>query len=96
MTTRTYPRTVWVLTPSFNIKAVEVVKQYGSRYTDYGDLTAAGKCYAVCDMHDSFDAAVADGRAQIEKQGEDLRKRMSSLLKRKAALTKAEKKGAAK
>lgn len=90
MSNRVYPRTVWVLMPSFKPMAVEVVKKYGSPYHDYGDLTAKGKCYAVAAMHDSKEEAIARGRDKIRILRADLAKRTETMNKRIAALDKAE------
>lgn len=90
MSNRVYPRTVWVLMPSFKPMAVEVVKKYGSPYHDYGDLTAKGKCCAVGAMYDTQEQAIAFGRAEVERQRADIAKRTDNMNKRIAALDKAE------
>lgn len=88
---RTYPRKVWVLTPSFKPVEVEVVKRYSSwMRTDYGDLTEKGKCYPVSEMHDTKEAVIAHGRKQCAKNQADIDKRIANLKKKLDALNKAE------
>ena len=91
MNNRTYPYTAWVLQPSFRLKQVEFVKHYlswGSE--DFGDVTDAGKRYGLPDIHQTKKAAIEYGRAQLEKQLNDLAKRQLSFAKRKEELDKAE------
>lgn len=88
---RTYPRDVWVLMPSFAPKKITVVKRYLSySMTDYGDLTEKGKLYPVEDMHPTIDAAIVAGRAKIAALQADIAKRQETLNKRIAALDKAD------
>lgn len=91
MTNRIYPRTVWVLHPSFKPVAVEVVKKYGSPYHDYGDLTEKGKCYSVAAMHETKAEAIQVGRWEVERLRADIAKRTETMNKRIAALDKSEK-----
>ena len=88
---RIYPRTIWVLTPSFKPKAVEVVQVYRSFREDYGDQTATGKCYLPSDMFDSQADAIANGRARVKRMAADLQKKQESLKKKIEVLDKAEK-----
>jgi hypothetical protein len=90
MSNRVYPRTVWVLMPSFKPMAVEVVSAYGVSYYDYGDVTAKGKRYAVAAMHETREQAIATGRYEIERLRADIAKRTETMNKRIAALDKAE------
>lgn len=94
MSERTYPRKAWVLTPSFKPVEVELVKQYGSTYHDYGDLTEASKLYAPSEMHESKALAIAAGWALVEKQQAKLDKMAITLGKKRAALNKAANAGA--
>lgn len=90
MSERVYPRKVWVLTPSFKPKEVEVVRpyvSYGSQ--DYGDLTAATKLYAVSEMFDSKRAAIDEGWRRVDKQKADLDKKLIGIAKRRKALQAA-------
>ena len=91
MSSRTYPRDVWVLQPSFKPVQITVTKKYGS-YTnyDYGDLSDKGKLYAPESMFESKGAAIADGRERCAKLRADLEKREENLCKKIAALNKAE------
>lgn len=91
MSSRVYPRTVWVLMPSFKPVAVEVVNPYGEFWgKDYGDVTVTGKRYALNQMHESKESAIAVGRLEIAKQYADIAKRTDNMNKRIAALDKAE------
>lgn len=90
MSNRVYPRTVWVLMPSFKPMAVEVIEAYGVSYHDYGDVTAKGKVYAVAAMHETQEQAIATGRNEIERLRADIAKRTDTMNKRIAALDKAE------
>lgn len=88
---RIYPRTVWVLQPSFKPVAVEVVKPYHSwGNEDHGDITEKGKRYGVQQMHETKEQAIAVGRAEIERLRADIAKRTETMCKRIAALDKAE------
>lgn len=90
MTNRIYPRTVWVLMPSFKPAAVTVIKKYGSYTGDYGDLTEKGKLYALSAMHETKEEAIRIGRYEVERQRADIAKRTEAMDKRIAALDKAE------
>lgn len=90
MSNRVYPRTVWVLMPSFKPMEVEVVSDYGVSYHDYGDVTAKGKVYAPAAMHETKKKAIAAGRAEVERVRADIAKRTDNMNKRIAALDKAE------
>ena len=89
MSARTYPREVWVLTPSFNPKQVTVVEAYGSSNYDYGDVTATGKLYYCETMFPTKELAVAAGWGAVAVIQAGLDKRAASLLKKRAALTQA-------
>lgn len=91
MSNRVYPRTVWVLMPSFKPVAVEVVEQYSTwGGKDFGDLTAKKKRYGVQQMHETEESAIATGRAEVERLRADIAKRTDTMNKRIAALDKAE------
>lgn len=68
MSNRVYPRTVWVLMPSFKPSQVEVVEAHGWSYRDYGDVTAKGKVYAVAAMHETREQAIATGECDIDDE----------------------------
>lgn len=90
MSKRIYPRTVWVLQPSFKPVAVTVVKSYDSWSSDdYGDITEKGKIYAISAMHETKEEAIRIGRCEIERQHADITKRTEAMNKRIAALDKA-------
>lgn len=90
MTKRTYPRSVWILRASMKPVEVTVVKNYGSPYTDYGDLTEAGKLYPVSEMYPTKADAIAAGRRQLGAQEVRLALQSQRIAKRRAALDKAE------
>ena len=91
MSKRKYPRQAWVLLPSFKPKEVTITKQYGSwSSAEDWDLADSGKSYHKDSLFPSMSAAVAHGRAQVEKQAADIAKRQATLEKRIAALNKAE------
>lgn len=90
MTKRTYPRNVWILRASMKPVEVTVVKNYDSPYTDYGDLTEAGKLYPVPDMYPTKAHAIAAGRRQLGAQEVRLALQSQRIAKRRAALDKAE------
>jgi hypothetical protein len=91
MSGRTYPRQIWVLTPAFQVKEVEVVKPYVSwSDDDYGDLAAEGKCYPVSEMFPSRDAAIVEGFARLKTQQEFLTKRQAAIDKKLNNLRKAQ------
>lgn len=86
---RVYPRTVWVLTPTFVPKQVEIVSRYKSTvHLDY-DVTANGKAYHLSEMHATEAGAIAHGVAQVEKQYKDLEGRKIKIEKRHANLIAA-------
>jgi hypothetical protein len=88
---RQYPRDVWVLSPAYIVKQVTVVKKSGwSTYTDYGDVTDAGKTYRPEAMHATKAAAIASGRQQIAARSEYLAKQEALLHARSIKLDKAE------
>jgi hypothetical protein len=91
MTDRTYPRQVWVLTPSFKPKEVTVTGKLDSYMRDYGDVTKAGKYYAVGDMYSTSQDAIAAGWVILERQRNALSERSAELDKKVSALTKAAK-----
>jgi hypothetical protein len=88
---RQYPRDVWVISPAYVVKQVTVVKKCGwSSYTDYGDVTDAGKRYAPESMHETKRAAIEFGRQQIAARREYLEKQNALLDVRAIKLDKAE------
>ena len=90
MSARTYPRDIWVLTPSYAVKKVTVVGAYRSySATDYGDLTSTSKLYSSVQMHATKADAIAAGRASILKIQADIDKRLSNLHKKCDNLRKA-------
>jgi hypothetical protein len=91
MTDRTYPRQVWVLTPSFKPKEVTVTGKYDSYIRDYGDVTKAGKSYSVGDMYSTSQDAIAAGWASIGRQRNALSALSAEIDKKVSALTKAAK-----
>jgi hypothetical protein len=88
---RKYPRNVWVVSPAYIVKEVTIVKKCEwSSYTDYGDITTAGKRYAPEAMHATKDAAIAWGREQIAAREAYLGKQHALLDARRIKLDKAE------
>ncbi|MES2942975.1 MAG: hypothetical protein V4772_08930 [Pseudomonadota bacterium] len=87
---RVYPRKAWVLTPSFKPKEVELVRAYNAfGGTYYGDITTTDKLCRLDELHESKDAAVADGWLKVAKMQADLKKRNESLSKKIKELEKA-------
>jgi outer membrane receptor for monomeric catechols len=89
MIPRTYPYTAWVLTPSFKLKQVELVKAFSGN--DYCDLTEAGKLYGTSEIHSSIESAISFGRESLKRQRIDLNKKLGNWSKKLAALNAAEK-----
>jgi len=91
MSKRQYPRQAWVLLPSFKPKEITIVNPYrtGQGEEDW-DVAEGGKFYHKDHLFPSMSAAIAYGRAQVEKQAADIEKRQAMLDKRTAALDKAE------
>ncbi len=88
---RTYPRTVWVLSPAYIVKQVTVVKKASawSSY-EYGDVDEKGKRYKLEAMHETKEGAIAYGRQQIIAREEYLEKQHALLDARRIKLDKAE------
>jgi len=92
MTTRTYPRTVWVLQPSFKPKQVTLVEAYSSwSDEEYGDFSESRRLYRREEQFFRQKDAIAAGRALLAKQQIDLDKKQANIAKKTAALDKAEK-----
>lgn len=89
MTNRTYPYKAWVLQPSFKPVEVELVGRYASYSIDYGDQTASGKSYPLKELFPTKAEAIAEGHRRLDKQAEDLDKKLINITKRRAALNKA-------
>ena len=89
MSARTYPRDVWVLTPTFAPKQVTVTRRYPSSFTDYGDVTEKGKLYRPDEMHPTKRVALDEGWKRIQAAQDDLDKRAARLTKKRDNLIKA-------
>lgn len=84
---RAYPYTAWTLTSGFTAREVEMVKPYRAYgHADYGDESAAGKIYRLCDLFASREAAVTEGWARVDKQVADQKKKSAVLQKKRDAL----------
>jgi hypothetical protein len=88
MSDRTYPYTAWVLTPSYNVKQIEVTKCYGYPHREH-DVSSTGKLYHISDLYKSRGDAIRAGFDRCDAQQVDLRKRQERLDKRFGALEKA-------
>lgn len=87
---RTYPRQVWVLTPSFVPKEVTVLKKYSSyASSDYGDISESGKIYPLSEMFPSKEAVIAEGYRRIQEQESKIQKMLATLEKKNRNLEKA-------
>ena len=90
MSARTYPRDIWVLTPSYAVKQVTVVsgyRSYGS--VDYGDITESTKLYRPDEMHVTKADAIVAGWDSVARVQADIDKRCQNLDKKRANLNKA-------
>jgi len=90
MSERTYPYDGWVLLPSFKLKKVTFVKNYGSWSGDHGDITDAGKYYMLSAIHATRSDAITAGHNQLNLQKVRLDKQLAVMQKRRAELVKAE------
>ena len=91
MSNRIYPRNVWVLHPSFKPVEVTVIGKFHSYGgSDYGDITAKGKRYALNQMFETMGGAIFAGRYDVARTQADIYKRQEKLNKQIAALDKAE------
>lgn len=93
MANRNYPRQAWVLLPSFKPQEVTVTAPAHPNSTMFEDweCTSKGKDYHIDNLHPTLAAAIAHGRAQVEKLQADIAKRQATVNKRIAALEKAQK-----
>lgn len=92
MSKRQYPRSAWVLMPSFKPKEVTIVEPAypgSTMFPDY-DKDSGGKSHHVTKLFPSQGAAIAHGREQIVALQADIEKRQATLKKRIAALNAAE------
>jgi len=88
---RTYPRQVWVLMPSFKPVEITVIEKYKSWGGEYdGDVTAVGKIYHISAIFESKEDAIKDGRERCVKMRADIAEREEKLRKKITALDKAE------
>lgn len=86
--TRTYPYTAWRLMPSF--KPVQVTLIARHRYDSDYDTDDNETNRHISNLFASKAAAIAEGRARVEKQAANLAKSLATLDKKRAALQKAE------
>lgn len=87
MKERQYPFTAYVLTPAMLIKPVELVRR-SEWFGDYHE-TAGGNTYSDSQLHNTPQAAIAEGSAKLNEQRSRLQKQQSNLEKRAANLEKA-------
>ena len=87
MTSTVFPYKGWVLSPSFKPVERTIV---GPSYSPRWHTTESGKQYHISDIFPTKEAAIADGRIKIAAQMADVKKREANVLKRQAALDKAE------
>lgn len=85
---RTYPYKAWTLQPSFKPVEVELTERH---YGKDWDQTANRKGYHVSTLHPTKEAAIAYGRAEVERIQADLDKRTENLRKKRTALNLAAK-----
>jgi hypothetical protein len=90
MSARTYPYDGWVLLPSFKLKKVTFVKNYGAYSGDHGDITDSGKYYQLSQIHALRSDALIAGHNQLNLQQARLDKQLAVMAKRRAALIKEE------
>lgn len=83
-----FPYKAWVLTPSFALKEVTIVREHwwASKYRE----TGGGKAYRVDGLYPTKSAAIRAGRELVEKRRQDLAKRQQRIDRLSAALDKAE------
>lgn len=85
MTERIYPRTAWVLTPSFRPRTVVLERPYSTRW----EVTPSGKLYDLDEIFPTKEEAVADGWRRVGLAQASLDKRAATLDKKRGNLTKA-------
>lgn len=86
---KTYPYKAWILQPSFKPVEVEFVSEYRYANNKWGVL-ASGKHVNESSIYTSTHDAICSGRALLQKQQDDLNKKLANIDKRHRALDKAE------
>lgn len=86
-TKRKYPYTAFMLTPSFNLRKVEVARE--GWYTGY-DVLGTGTSVHRSKLHATGKAAIDAGKKAIEQRRARLEKSKSNLTKHEMNLAAAE------
>lgn len=88
---KSYPTKVWVLTPAFKPKEVELRSRYSNwNGQDYHSVLGTSKIYNDSEIAFTKAEIIKVGRERLKKQQDDLAKKQAALTKRTAALDKAE------
>ncbi|SFX16432.1 hypothetical protein SAMN03159390_00583 [Pseudomonas sp. NFACC49-2] len=85
MSENSLPRKVWVLTPGFAPKEIELVRI--GFYPGYFE-TSSGKSYFSTDIYHSKREAIEAGWRKLDDQWSTLQKRADAIVKNKAMLSK--------
>ena len=90
MNARTYPRTAWILQPSFKPKQVTVISSY-SAWDSYSDWECIedGPLTHIKAMRDTLEEIIAFGQQEIDRMQSAIDKRQTTLDKKRGKIQKA-------